>query len=80
MRFRESGGRFELADTSAWVQRVIGYAGLSGALDTADGHRVAPVSTQDPPIGVGCPTGADGTMRALADDAPTQAVLNGLRG
>ena len=44
MRFRENGGRFEITNASARVERVIGYAGLSGALDTVDGERgAAPV-------------------------------------
>jgi anti-sigma B factor antagonist len=42
MRFRESGGRFGITNASAWVQRVVGYAGLSGALDTVDGQPVGP--------------------------------------
>ena len=43
-RFRENGGRFEITNPSAWVERVIGYAGLSRALDTSDGERgAAPV-------------------------------------
>jgi anti-anti-sigma factor len=47
MRFRESGGRFEITNASAWVHRVIGYAGLSGALDTADG---SPIAATAPPV------------------------------
>ena len=44
MRFRENGGRFEITNPSAWVERVIGYAGLSGVLDTSDGEQgAAPV-------------------------------------
>jgi anti-anti-sigma factor len=41
MRFHDNGGRFEIANASSCVQRVIRYAGLTGALDTGDHHRLA---------------------------------------
>jgi anti-anti-sigma factor len=35
-RFREHGGRLEIANVSLFVHRVIGYAGLTEALHLAD--------------------------------------------